>query len=104
MSNLIHALPDANGGRQMKNNLDTAEGAVNRASIPDVAFQELGFGGKMWGPRDRAVHLRIEFIEHPDNMAGLQQMVGQMRTDESCASNDQYTFAVHLRILSEISS
>jgi hypothetical protein len=61
-------------------------------SVGDVADDELRLFGKIGGTLAVAsVDLRREIVEQADFIAGRQQRVGCMRSDESRTSSDQYS-------------
>jgi hypothetical protein len=94
VADFIHALPGADGGGEMKNRIDAREGAANGLRITHVADDQLDIVCEIFGPSRRfAVHLRREVVERAHVISAAQQLVREMRSNESCAAGDQNPFA-----------
>jgi hypothetical protein len=87
---LVHALANADGGSEVKDDVDAAQCPMEIVSVAHVTDDQLDIileiGGSL--PR-RTVDLRIEIVEGAHAVSGLQQFVGQVRRDESGTSRDQ---------------
>jgi hypothetical protein len=87
---LVHALTDADHGRQVQHGVDSAQRALERRAVTDVATDELDFRREVGGrPRERSVDLQGAVIEHPDPVAGRQKMIGNVGADEARTASDQ---------------
>ncbi|MGY3074175.1 hypothetical protein ACVWZZ_000546 [Bradyrhizobium sp. LM6.10] len=76
----------------MQDHVGAAQRVLDCGSVGDVADDELRLFGKIGGTLAVAsVDLRREIVEQADFIAGRQQHVGRMRSDESGASSDQYS-------------
>jgi hypothetical protein len=89
----VHALADPDGGGEMIDGIDVAEGAADGLRIADIADLEFHFVGEVGGaPGIGTVDLRDEEIEDPDVVAVVQQFVRKMGADEARPPCDQYFF------------
>jgi hypothetical protein len=88
---LVHALPDTDGGGEMTNMGDTRERNAKRGAVANISFDALDFRvqmvGKSWFC---AVHLLIECIDHSNASAALGQLIREVRTDESSAAGHEH--------------
>jgi hypothetical protein len=68
---------------------------LHRFLVADVADDQLDVPVQVLGPPlALAMHLRAQAIERANLVTLRQQLISQMRTDETCASRDQYFFHV----------
>jgi len=77
---------------------DPAEGVPDGISIADVPDEQLDLGREVGrAPALRAVHLRTEDVQDADVVAVGEELVGQMGSDEPCATRDEDVFG-HVRL------
>lgn len=89
----IHALPDADFGRQMKHRIDAAQRLSHRVAVADVAADEFHFVVKIFGTRAIVVHLLRQRVESAHAVAARQQFVGEMRPQKPGAAHDKNLLA-----------
>jgi hypothetical protein len=77
----------------VKYRVDSIECACDSVAIPDIADYELHFLVEIGRPRRVAMHLRDETIKGANAITRAQQLVGEMRSNESSAAGDQDSFA-----------
>ncbi len=93
VGDLIHALPDADSGGEMNNNVDSAERTLHdswRADVADDQFDSLiQIGGRSaFSPMD----LHVEIVERANLIALAEQQCRAMRGDKAGTSGNQNGF------------
>jgi hypothetical protein len=79
VSNLIHALADADCGGEMKHRIDVDERTLHGFSIANVANLEFDAWVQIGGTRGvGAVHLLRQVIQSADSMTSRKQLIGEM--------------------------
>jgi hypothetical protein len=87
---LVHALADPDRRRKVIDHLDAVEGAAEDWRVADVAADQLDVAVQIRRPiAVLAVHLRREQVECPHPVTAREQLVGQMRADESGPAGDE---------------
>jgi hypothetical protein len=93
LRDLVHALPDADRGRQVDDRVDRAalgQRPAHRQRVAHVAAHQLDLGSEVGrAPLRLAVDLGQQAVEDPDPVPPLQQEVGEVRADEAGAAGDQ---------------
>ncbi len=90
MLDLVHRLADAHRGRLVEHDLDAVERLRHGLPVADVAHEQLGLRVEVRGTlRARAVHLRIQVVEHAHAMARRDEGVHEVRADEAGAAGHQ---------------
>ena len=56
--------------------------------VADVADDQLGIGGKVFGPLAVAVDLLDQAVEHADPVAAAKKLTRDRAPDKSCAASD----------------
>jgi hypothetical protein len=91
LRDLVHALTDADGSREMEDAIDAGKRRPHRRGIAHIAAAEFDIVIEVGGTDEvRSVNLRKQIIERSDAIASAQQIVGQMRADKSRAAGDQH--------------
>ncbi len=85
---LVHRLADPDLGGKVDDVVNIAQGLGHSVAIPDVAFQELGCGRDVAGPR-AAVHLFDKAVEDPYAVPLLKEELDNVRADESGSSGNE---------------
>ena len=89
---LVHALADTDGGGEVVHRIDAIEGAPDRIGVAHIATYELDVVVQIVGPSGVvAVDLRRKHVERAHLVTVAQQLVTDVRSDEPCASCDQYS-------------
>ena len=83
---LIHRLPNAHCSCEVDDGLDVRESSGRGHGIPDVPMDEGDAVGK--SRRVSEVHLGFEAVEDDDVVAAADQMLDEVRPNESSASSD----------------
>jgi hypothetical protein len=86
---VVHALADADSGGHVANEVGPLQGLTQLLAVTHVARQEFGVVSEIDRLAALAVHLRVETIEHPDAVAGAQQLLCEVRPDEAGTPDDQ---------------
>src|SRR3954452_8166916 len=74
----------------MQHHVHTAQRAIYRHRISDIADNQLGIPVEIFRGLTRCpVHLCGEIIEQPDLESCRQENIGCMRTDETCSACDK---------------
>src|SRR5262249_18573098 len=81
---LIHRLADTNGSRQMKDDLYSLQGAMDRRHVLYVAPHQFSSLREIAG-KGRSVHLRSEVIQNSNLVPGSQQRIHEMRPHKTCS-------------------
>jgi hypothetical protein len=77
MRDLVHALPDADGGREVINGIDASERASEGVTIAHIADNELDFRVEIFRALSVVpVYLRREMIERTHAIAAREKLVG----------------------------
>ncbi len=86
-------LADANRCGAVKDGVHAGQCLLDDVAVAHIAPDELDVRREIGGWSIRgAVHLRQEIIENADFVTGIQQLIGQVRSDESCSPGDQHSF------------
>jgi hypothetical protein len=86
---LVHRLPDADGGREVDDRVDAVEGIPHRITVAHVAGLELHLRVEVVRRLAVRVHLRVEVVERAHLVAVGEEPVGEVRADEAGAAGDQ---------------
>ena len=74
----------------MEHRIDTVECAAHHRGVAHVTTYELNLGVEVGrAHRVGTMDLRREVVERPDLVSVAEQIIGQMRSDESRATRDQ---------------
>ena len=102
VGHVVHALADADPGRQMDDRIDAGQRALDRARVPDIARHALDLGVQIRGPgAPLPMDLGIQNVEDPHPVALPEQLIAEMRSDEARAARNQHTSG-HVRLLAPI--
>jgi hypothetical protein len=86
---VIHALADADGRREMNDAVDAAQRRPDGIAVAHVADDELGICAQIGRtPRVGTVHLRGQIVENANVVAGCEQNFGNVGSDKARASGD----------------
>ena len=88
---LVHALTDADPGREVDDGIDALERAADDILAAHVAGEQLDVGAQVL----RAValvHLVDQHVERAHRVAGGEQLVREVGADEAGAAGDQDAF------------
>ena len=86
---LVHRLPDADGGREVNDGVDACQRATDGVAISDVRGDELHLRVEIVRPLFTRMNLRVEGVECANGMSATQQRVREVRPDEPCTAGDE---------------
>src|SRR5262249_57432688 len=86
---LVHGLPDADGGREVDDGVDAVERRPYGVAVAHVAGLQLDGRIKVVRPLAVRMDLRVEVVQRPHLVAVGEQPVSEVRADESGAAGDQ---------------
>jgi hypothetical protein len=87
---VVHALSDTDGCSEVEDSRSTLERTVYRGWVANVTDVEVDLVCEV--PRTLplfAMHLRHQVVERANGVAVREELVSQMRTDETSASSDE---------------
>jgi hypothetical protein len=88
---LVHALADAHGSRQVTNDIDAAESLPQLVAVAYIADDELGVGGEIVRSLGPWMDLGIQAVEDADLVSGVQKLFREVRSDKAGAPDDEYS-------------
>ena len=83
LGDLVHALADADPRCQVDHRVDPHQGLAHAVRVADVALDELDLGLDVARPAGVAVHLREEGVERAHPVSLLEELAGQVGSDEA---------------------
>ena len=86
---LVHRLPDADGGREVNDGVDACQRATDGVAISDVRGDELHLRVEIVRPLFTRMNLRVEGVERANGMSATQQRVREVRPDEPRTASDK---------------
>ncbi len=98
LGDLIHALADADAGRQVDDAVDPLERGHHGIPIPHIAPDQLHVVREVRRRGAALVDLRVDVVQRPDLIAVGEEMIRQVGSDEAGATGDQNSAQVILLV------
>jgi hypothetical protein len=89
---LVHRLADADARREVDHAVDALECSAEGIDVAHVADLQLRIGAQVVGTITAVVHLPDQRVQHAHPIPAFEQLAGEMRSDESCATGDENRF------------
>ena len=89
---LVHALGDADPGRQVEDRVDAVERPPHHLGGAEVTGDQVDLGVQVRGSHGLAVHLLDEAVERTHVVARADELVRQMGADEAGPARDENAF------------